>query len=137
MEINYTLVLIAAIAQFVLGGLWYSPLMFGTWWMQIMEVTHISKDELKKMQKEMVPFYALQFFLTLFTTISFANLLPYISAFSAYHVAFWLWVGFIAPLQIGMVIWGNTKKKFWIKQLIVMTSFQFVAILLMAWIVTI
>lgn len=134
--VNYTLVFVATIAQFVLGGLWYSPLMFGRWWMQIMEVTHISKEELQKIQKGMAPFYALQFFLTLFTTISFANLLPYINSFGVYHVAFWIWIGFVAPVQTGMVVWGNTKKKFWAKQIFVMIAFQLAAFMLMAWILS-
>ncbi len=136
MPVNYTLVVVATLAQFVLGALWYSPLLFGKWWMQIMEVTKMSKEELKKMQSAMMPFYALQLLLTFFTTVSFANLLPYISAFNAYHVALWIWIGFIFPLQIGGVIWGNTKKKFWAKQLFVMASFQLVGMMLMAWVVS-
>lgn len=134
MEVNYTLVVLASIAQFILGGLWYSPLMFGKWWMHIMEATHLSPEELKKMQKAMAPFYALQFFLALFTTVSFANLLPYINALGIYHIAFWIWIGFIAPIQIGSVVWGNTKKKFWVKQIFTMTSFQLAAMMLMSWI---
>lgn len=134
MDVNYKLVVLATIAQFILGGLWYSQIMFGKWWMQIMECTDLTKEEIKKLQKEMAPFYGLQLLLTLFTTISFANLLPYISAFSSYHTAFWIWIGFIVPIQIGAVIWGNTKRQYWIKQIFVMVSFQLVAIMLMAWI---
>ncbi len=136
MEVNYTLVAVATIAQFILGALWYSPLLFGKWWMQIMECDKLSKEELQKMQKEMMPFYALQLLLTLFTTVSFANLLPYITAFSAYHVAFWIWVGFIAPIQIACVVWANTKRKFWAKQIFVMLSYQLVGMMLMAWILS-
>ncbi len=133
-DINYKLVAVATIAQFVLGALWYSPLLFGNWWMRIMEATHISKEELKKMQKEMMPFYALQLFLTLFMTISLANLVPYISDFSIYHIAFWLWIGFIVPTQIGGVIWGSTKKKYWLVQIGIMISYSFVGLLLAAFI---
>lgn len=136
MAVNYTLVVVASIAQFILGGLWYSPLMFGKWWMQIMECTNMPPDELKRMQKAMMPFYGLQFFLTLFTTVSFANLLPYISAFGAYHVAFWIWIGFMAPVQIASVVWANTKRKFWIKQIFITLSSQFVGAMLMAFILS-
>ena len=134
MEVNYTLIFLATIAQFILGALWYSPLMFGKWWMQIMEATHLSKEELKKMQKEMAPFYLLQFLLTLFTTVAFANLAAYIIVFSLYHLAFWVWVGFIAPIQIGTVLWGKTAKRYWVKQILVMTSYQLVAIMIASWI---
>lgn len=132
MQIHYTMIFVATILQFILGAIWYSPLMFGKWWMEIMEVTHVSKDELSKMQKEMGPFYALQLFITLFSTFSFATLVPFIPAFSMYHIAFWLWIGFITPVQIGSVIWGNTKKKFWVKQIFVMVSYQLVGLMLTA-----
>ena len=136
MQVNYTLVVVASIIQFIVGALWYSPLMFGKWWMQIMEVTHLGKEELQKMQKEMGPFYALQFFLTLFTTASFANLMPYISSFSIYHVAFWLWIGFIVPIQISTVLWGKTKKRYWAKQIFVMVSMQLAGIMLAAFVLS-
>ena len=134
MLVDYTLVLLATVAQFALGALWYSPLLFGKWWMEIMECTKMSKAELEKMQKSMMPFYGLQLFLTFFTTVSFANLLPYIPAFGAYHVAFWIWIGFIAPAIVSSVIWGKTEKKFWAKQLFVMLTMNLVGIMLAAWI---
>jgi hypothetical protein len=134
MEIPFTLIVLATIAQFILGAIWYSPLLFGKWWMQIMEVGHLSQDELKKMQKEMGPFYALQFLLTLFSTFSLARLIPYIPEFSIYHIAFWIWIGFIAPVQISSVVWGNTKKKYWVRQLFVMLSMQLAGLMLASWI---
>ncbi len=132
MEIKYTLVLIATVAQFILGALWYSPLMFGKWWVQIMEVTYLSKQELQKMQKGMLPFYGLQFLLTVFTTFNLAYFMSMMNYYSPYHVAFWIWSAFIAPIQIQTVVWGNTKKKFWIKQIFVMLSFQLVSIMVAA-----
>lgn len=32
-KINYLAVLVAAISTFLIGGLWYSPLLFGKAWM--------------------------------------------------------------------------------------------------------
>lgn len=136
MEVNYTLVIVATLAQFVLGAVWYSPLMFGKWWMEFMDCAKLTKAELQKMQKAMTPFYGLQLLLTLFTTVSFANLVPYISAFSIYHIAFWVWIGFIVPVQISSVIWANTERKFWLKQIFVMVSNQLASIMLTAWILS-
>ncbi|MEI7720076.1 MAG: DUF1761 domain-containing protein [bacterium] len=136
MEVSYTLILVAVVAQFILGALWYSPLLFGKWWMQIMECEGMSKAQMQKMQKEMMPFYGLQFLLTLLSTVSFANLAVYLPGFSIYHVGFWLWVGFLAPTQIASVVWANTKKKFWPKQIFVMLSYQLVGIMLAAFILS-
>jgi hypothetical protein len=139
-ELNYTLITAAAIVQFILGALWYSPLIFGKWWMQIMDMSHMSKEELAQMEKEMIPFYALQFVTTLITTFCLANVLAFgLMAnpdYSVYGAAFWTWFGFIAMTQISSVIWGNTKKKHWCKQLFVMLSMQFVGIMLATFILS-
>jgi hypothetical protein len=133
-ELNYMLIGVATVAQFILGAVWYSPLMFGKWWMQIMEVAHLDKESLAKMQKEMAPFYALQLMLTLVTTFCLANVLAFGTManpdYSVYGAAFWTWFGFIATTQVSTVIWGNTKKKYWAKQLFVMLSMQLVGIML-------
>lgn len=133
METNYTLIIVASLVQFILGALWYSPLLFGKVWMQIMEVTEMSKEQMQKMQKAMGPFYILQFFLTLFSTFALVNLAA-VTPFSLYHIAFWVWLGFIVPTQIGGVIWGSTKKKFWFKQILIMVTYQLIGIMLGAFI---
>lgn len=134
METQIIFIVIAAITQFILGAVWYSPLLFGNKWMQIMEATHFSKEELQKMQKAMGPFYALQFLLTLFSTFALVNLAA-VTPFSLYHIAFWVWLGFIVPTQIAGVIWGNTKKKFWLSQIVIMITYQLVGIMMAAWII--
>ncbi len=140
MELNYTLILVATVIQFVLGALWYSPLMFGKWWMQIMESTELSKEELQKLQKEMAPFYGLQLLLALLTTFVLAMCIHYLQmanvGFHAYGVAGWIWLGFIAPTQIAGVIWANTKKKFWAKQIFVMISYQLVGMMISAFVLS-
>ncbi len=138
LSILLAIILLATVVQFVLGAVWYSPLMFGKWWMQIMEVAHLSKEELQKMQKEMWPFYLLQFVITFIFTVSFfgthemaAKAIP---GCSIYQMVIGVWFGFVLPIQIGSVIWGNTKKKYWLKQIFVMTSYQIVSLLLAAFI---
>lgn len=136
MDINYKLIVIASVVNFILGALWYSPLMFGKWWAQIMEMSHHSKEELQKIQKEMTPFYALQFFLSLIFTWELAHALVSAVEVNHYFLAFITWFGFVMPIQVGSVIWGNTKKKYWCKQLFVMLSFQLVSIIVSTWMLT-
>jgi hypothetical protein len=137
MEVNLTLVFIATVAQFILGAVWYSPLMFGKWWMQIMEKDKAPIEEIQKMQKEMAPFYGLQFVLAFVTTFMLAHYILYwADEASAYYVALMLLIGFIVPTQISGVVWANTKRKFWAKQIFVMVSYQFVGIMLAAWILS-
>ncbi len=138
MEIHYTLIIAATVAQFILGALWYSPLLFGKWWMQIMEMAQLSKEEQKNMQKAMAPFYIVQILLTLLSAFVLAMFVQYLQmanvGFHAYGVAGWIWLGFIAPTQIASVIWANTKREYWWKQIFIMTSYQLVGLMMTAWI---
>lgn len=43
--INWFAVIVAALANFVLGGLWYSPMLFGKAWQK---ENHLSDEDLKK-----------------------------------------------------------------------------------------
>ena len=55
-DINYWAVLVAAIAQFVIGMAWYSPMLFGKTWMKEMGLTDkdMKASKEKGMMKEMV-----------------------------------------------------------------------------------
>jgi hypothetical protein len=140
METNYTLILAAAVAQFVLGALWYSPLLFGKHWMKIMGADSCSPEELRAMQKSMMPFYALQLLLSILTTFTLWMFIYYLGmagvGFHAYGVAGWIWLGFIAPTQVACVIWANTKKQYWLKQISIMLSYQLIAAMLAAYILS-
>jgi len=138
MELNYTLIIIAAVAQFVLGSVWYSPLMFGKVWMSIMEVSHYSKEELQKMQKTMMPFMGLQLVLTLITTWVLASNLAFggVTASAAYFYAFFMWFGYMMPVTVSGVIFGSTKRHNWAKQIAIMLGMQLIGILLAAFILT-
>lgn len=140
METNYWLIILATVVQFILGAVWYSPLMFGKWWMEIMGMTDLPKEELEKMQKSMAPFYGVQIALTVLTTFVLSMFIYYLKmanvGFHAYGVAGWVWLGFIAPTQIASVVWANTKRKFWGKQIFVMLSYQLVGLMITAFILS-
>ena len=46
--INYLAVLVAALSTFILGGLWYSPMLFGKAWMR---VNNFTDDDLQTFSK--------------------------------------------------------------------------------------
>ena len=47
-DINYLAVLIAALASYVLGALWYSPVLFGKLWMKLSKIDPKNMDAAKK-----------------------------------------------------------------------------------------
>jgi len=115
MELNYLSILLATIAQFVVGAVWYS-LFFGKKWAQIHGFDKLSKETQQKMMKSMGLFYGLQFFITIITTFVlalFSAALP--SEWNLFGMTGFFWLGFVVPTQVSSVIFGGTDSK-WITQ---------------------
>lgn len=71
----------------------------------------------------MPPLLALQFAVTVVTTVVFAKLLDaYTGAMSAYTLAALLWGGFLVPTQIGAVVFGGTEPKWVVKKTLIMAG---------------
>ncbi len=135
MELNYTLITIATIVQFIVGAIWFTAI-FGKAWGKIMGVDCTSPEAMKEASKGMGKFMVLQLILTFITTTVtavFINLLP---EYSAYMIAFWLWVGFLLPIHVSGAIWGNTKRQFWLKQISISVVGYFIEFMLAAWILS-
>ena len=100
--INYWSVLCAAIASFVIGMLWYGPL-FGKMWMKLSGITP------KKMKgKSPVQSMIIGFIATLITAYVLAHFVQYMMAatfVAGTQLAFWLWLGLVAPVQLGSYLW--------------------------------
>ena len=104
-SINYWAVLVAAIAAMAIGFLWYGPL-FGKQWMQL---AGLSEKKLKgAKQKGMGKTFVIAFVSTLIMTYVLAHFVDYVEAKTITDGAvlgFWLWIGFFAPTQLGIVLW--------------------------------
>lgn len=64
-SLNWLAVIAAALSTFILGGIWYSPLMFGRAWMEVAGIT----EEMVKKAKPAV-LYGGSFVLTLISAIN-------------------------------------------------------------------
>jgi hypothetical protein len=130
-EVNYLVVLVAAIVSMAVGFLWYSPAILGKPWMKLKGYT---PDSLKAAQKEMGKLYGLSFVVALVTAYVLSHIMALSEAFYGYPKlqtgltsAFWVWLGFMMPVQITATIFGDKK---W--QLFgIDTGFQLVSILAM------
>jgi hypothetical protein len=68
--INWLAVLVAGISAFVLGGVWYSPALFGNAWMK---ANSLSIEEIKK--GNMLKIYGIAFILSLVMAVNLAMFL--------------------------------------------------------------
>jgi len=70
MQINYLAVLVAALSSFLLGGLWYSPMLFGTAWQRAAGIPTKQKDG------HPARVFGLSFVFALVAAVAYAFLVP-------------------------------------------------------------
>ena len=107
-SVTYTSVLLAAVASFIIGALWYGPI-FGKKWMKLSGMT--AKDVKAAKKKGMGKLYFINFIGTLITAYVLGVFLGFSNAVTvaeATMVAFWAWLGFFASTTLlGSVLWEN------------------------------
>jgi hypothetical protein len=130
-EVNFLAVLVAAVASMALGFLWYSPMGLGKPWMKLKGYTD---ESLKSAQKEMGTLYGVSFVVALVTAFVLSHVMTLSQNFYGYPevqtgltTAFWMWLGFIMPVQVTAVIFGD---KNW-KLLAIDTGYQLASVLVM------
>lgn len=107
--INYWAVLVSAAASFVLGGIWFSPPVFGKVWIQ---GAGMSGADMEHAKKGAWKSYIGALIGALVTAYVFAHAVDYAGAESAQdglQAGFWMWLGFAAPIQIGSMLWENKR----------------------------
>jgi hypothetical protein len=116
--VNYGAVLLAAIASMVVGALWYGPLL-GKPWMKEMGLT---KDKIEKEKKKgMSQAYGLMFLGSLVMAYVLSHTTAFASAYMGIEgvpvglsTGFWNWLGFVAPVTLGSVLWEGKSWKLWL-----------------------
>jgi hypothetical protein len=105
MKIKYPAVIVAALVHYILGGIWYSPLLFQNKFLQNINWSPEKLAEIEKQShaKEL----AIAFVGSLVLVYILAHFVQYTKATTAMagiQTAFWLWLGFIVTTQLATVI---------------------------------
>jgi uncharacterized protein YacL len=113
-EVNYLAVLVAGVASMIVGFVWYSAL-FGKTWMKLMDFT---KESMEKAKDGMVKTYTISFILSLLMAYVLSHVMTFSEHYFAYPAlmtgltsAFWMWLGFVMPVQAIDVLFSNKKFK--------------------------
>ncbi len=104
--VNYVGVLAAAVASMIIGSVWYSPLLFGRVWMRLSGRS--MKDVGKAKQRGMGKLYLMAFIGALVMAYVLAHFVQYLevdSVVGVIQLVFWLWLGLIATVSLGVVLW--------------------------------
>jgi hypothetical protein len=101
--INFLAVIAAAIAAFIISGLWYSPVLFGKQWLVLRGIDPATLKDTKLHPQEIIG-ELLRTFIIAVVLAHFVVLLAIVSFWGGLNLAIWIWVGFYAMILAGSVI---------------------------------
>jgi len=96
---NILAVFIAAAAALVLGGIWYSPFLFGRMWRRLAGITST---------KGVLLSYLLNFLSLLLMSYVLGFILKGLgdgTVVAGLRTGFWLWAGLVATVSLGSLLW--------------------------------
>lgn len=132
-HINYLAVVVAAVAAFAIGGLWYSPVLFAKQWVKAHGLT---EEQLKERQKGAGKSYAIAIVCQILIGLAIAVLVGYLHlgvCVQGLKLALLIWAGLAFPL--GLMATMFTDKK--LAVFCIDTGYQLVYLLVMGAIITV
>ena len=109
--VNYVAILVAAIANMVVGYLWYSKMLFGKAWMKLMGKKDMGKKDsmLMMMGAGYISSVVMAYVLAIFIQLNGAA-----TPLAGAMTAFWAWLGFVATVTLGSVLWEGKSIQLWV-----------------------
>lgn len=118
----------AAVANIIIGFIWYHPRVFGTAWMRMANVSPETAERGKKRMPVSVIISLLAGMLVAYVLANFGAAWGVYDYIGAIELGFWVWIGFVAPAMLGMVLWEGKPVKlyvinvgYWLVALVVMS----------------
>lgn len=132
-HINFLAVVVAAVAAFLIGGLWYSPLLFAKQWVTAHGYTD---EQVAEMQKGAAKAYTVTLVCQFLIALAIAVLVGYIHmerCMQGLKLGLLIWAGFALPL--GLMAHMFSRKR--IAVLCIDAGYQLVYLVLMGAILTV
>lgn len=132
-QINYLAVLVAAIAAFALGALWYSPILFAKQWMKAHGHTEADALEMRKSANRA---YLVTFLCQLVIALVLAILIEMIGIYrgiGGIKLGALCWLGFAATIGLTSQVFSNKRLAVYV----IDVAYQLVYLVLMGWILAI
>ena len=112
-EVTFWPILAASIANLILGMIWFNPRVFGTTWMQRTGMTPEMAEKGKKRMWLSAFFAFLAAMLVAYVMNHFGIAWGVFDWIGGVELAFWCWLGFVAPTMLGMVLWEQKPFKYY------------------------
>ena len=100
---------LGAVIAMAVGFVWYMPSMFGRIWMSGMG-TSVKDLDARKKKMNMGLLFGMQFVGWILGAYVLAHFAGYANANTpvlGMQTAFWAWLGFMMPVNLGATLWGN------------------------------
>jgi len=110
-HVNNIAVLVAAIVVFVLGWLWYSPLLFYKPWRRARGMDPAVAMAGAKMPTGKLVIELVRCLVLAYIVAHFVAALGITNWMGAVHFGIFLWIGFPVVLLVGSILWENTPVK--------------------------
>ena len=103
LRMNYWAIVVSAVAAFVVGALWYSPLLFGKAYLQVRGLSPDAMADMRPPAGEMIG-ELVKNLVVAFVLSYFVVRLDVADWKGALQLGLWVWVGFQAMLLMGAVL---------------------------------
>jgi len=110
-HVNVVAVLVAAVAVFILGWLWYSPLLFYKQWMRLRGRDPVAAMAGAKMPGGKLLVELARCLVLAYVLARLITLVGVTGGFGAVHFGLVLWIGFPVILLAGSVLWDEVPWK--------------------------
>jgi hypothetical protein len=132
-HLNYLAVLVSGIVIFILGGLWYSPVLFARRWVALMGKT---EEEMKAAASGPAA-YVIVFFCGLLTAFALAVVINHFAPVTIARgvmVAVLCWAGFAGATSFGTSLFSAQPRALWlINSAYNLVAFVAAGVILSAW----
>lgn len=111
---HYLPILVAAVSTLVIGGLWYSPMMFAVPWSRGVGLDMNNKALMDEMKKTMWMHYVsavIAAAVTAAVLFKLRNVLDIRSAEAGMLLGLFCWAGFVAPVKFVDALFGKRGQK--------------------------
>lgn len=115
-DVNYIAVFAAAIANMVLGAIWYSPALFSGQWMELMGIDKKNEKQMAAMKEDAAMIYGFAFLGSVIMAYVLAlvfNWLGVEDGQTGVIVVVILWLGFTAVPSFTHAMFEKKSKKLW------------------------
>ncbi len=117
MYVNFLAVFACTVLAVVIGSVWFHPKVFGAEWIRLACPGGVPSNA-GMTKKGMMKQYGMQIvasFLTAYVLAQFIVLANAYGLTEGIRVGFWVWLGFVAPIMLGGVLWeGKPWRLFFI-----------------------